>query len=138
MNPTHWVSYNCVHRGVKGKVDPAGTPHVWCGALVALLSPLEGQELYKLGGALTDLNDLEQDVCKVREHCRGGKKKRKRKSREKDVWVTQRQMWQDLGLIGVAKEKTDKRKANCVIRGYWMALKPEEQCAEDTQEKQYR
>lgn len=60
MNLVHWVSYNHVHRGVKG--NPAGTPHVWCGALVALLSPLEGQELYKLGGALTDLNDLEQDV----------------------------------------------------------------------------
>lgn len=83
MNPTHWVSYNCVHRGVKGKVDPAGTPHVWCGALVALLSPLEGQELYKVGGALTDLNDLEQDVCKVREHCRGGKKKKKKTKQRK-------------------------------------------------------
>lgn len=37
-------------------------PHGWCGALVALLSPLVGQDLYKVGGALADLSDLEQDV----------------------------------------------------------------------------
>lgn len=33
------------------------------------------------------------------------------------------------------RKKTDRKKANCALRGYWTALKPEEQCAEDTQEK---
>lgn len=37
-------------------------PHGWFHTLVALLSPLVGQDLYKVGGDLTDLSDLEQDV----------------------------------------------------------------------------
>lgn len=49
--------------------------------------------------------------------------------------LTQRQMWQDLGLTAVPKEKTDRKKAYCVLKGFWTALKPEEQCAEDTQER---
>lgn len=29
----------------------------WCGALMALLSPVVRRDLYKVGGALGDLND---------------------------------------------------------------------------------
>lgn len=38
-------------------------------------------------------------------------------------------------LTGVPKGKTDRKKAYCVLRGFWMALKPKEQCAEHTQER---
>lgn len=46
--------------------------------LAALLSPFLGQDLYKVGKALTDLSDLGQhvkSVSKIKEQARGDKKK---------------------------------------------------------------
>lgn len=41
------------------------------------------------------------------------------RKRHRDAWVIQRQMWWDLGPTGVPKEKTDRKKAICVLRGFW-------------------
>lgn len=65
----------------------------------------------------------------MREHPRGARTQTKQ--RKRSVWVMGRQMWWDLGLTG----KTDRKKGNCVLRGFGKALKPEERCTEDTQER---
>lgn len=35
------------------------------------------------------------------------------RKRHRDAWVIQRQMWWDVGLTGVPKEKTDKESHVC-------------------------
>lgn len=72
-------------------------PQGWSGALATVLSPLEGQDLYKMGKSFSDL--VTSSVCKERE-TKGRKEKE-----ERSVLLTSRQMWLFLFGSRVLTEK---------------------------------
>lgn len=102
--------------------------------LAALLSHLVQQDLYKVGKALADPSDLEQNECKERACSERTTKKRGVKLRKRVFQFTHRQIWQDLCWAGVPKEKI-LSKAKLCLWSFWKGSKPKEQFTEDTLER---
>lgn len=86
------------NRGVKQKLILQG-PQGLYGVLVALLSLFVGQDVCKAGKALADL----RPACKQYPQSQKAGEIRKKNQRKRSLWVTLREMWQDVCQVGVPK-----------------------------------